>query len=92
MIGATFKKRSEKPEPALALPRAPDAEDPVAYDMIVQAKKARIKFDFEHEQGPRLLRGRQHPPEPASTRPRRRSGTPRSTSTSPARGSSTPAR
>jgi lipopolysaccharide export system permease protein len=48
LIKPTFKKRSEKPEMALAIPRGPDAEDPVAWDMIVQASKARIKFDFEN--------------------------------------------
>jgi lipopolysaccharide export system permease protein len=48
LIKATFKKRSEKPEQALAIPRGLDAEDPVAYDMVIQASKATIKFDFEH--------------------------------------------
>ena len=49
MIGATFKKRSEKPELSQLLPRSPDADDPVQFDMVIQAKKARIKFAFEDE-------------------------------------------
>ncbi len=49
MIGPTFKKRSEKPELSALLPRSPDAEEPVAYDMVIQSDKATIDFDFEHE-------------------------------------------
>jgi len=49
MIGATFKKRSAPPDQALNLPRPPDADEPPAYDMVIQARKAWIKFDFEHE-------------------------------------------
>jgi len=46
MIGATFKKRSARPE-ASVLPRGADAEEPDAFDMVVQAKKAWMKFDFD---------------------------------------------
>ncbi len=52
MIGAIFKKRSEKPDAiAPLIPRSPDAEEPgAAWDMIIQAKTAQIKFDFaKHE-------------------------------------------
>ena len=49
LIGATFKKRAEKPEQSALIPKVADAEEPAAYDMIVQAKSARIKFDFERE-------------------------------------------
>ncbi len=49
MIGATFKQRVRKSEPAFSLPRRPDEDDPVAYDMVVQARRATIKFDFEHD-------------------------------------------
>ena len=48
MVGATFKKRSEKNKPPL-IPRSPDAEEQDAYEMVVMAKTAQIKFDFEHE-------------------------------------------
>jgi hypothetical protein len=46
LIKPTFKKRSEKPDQAMAIARPPDAEDPVMWDMIVQASKATINFDF----------------------------------------------
>jgi lipopolysaccharide export system permease protein len=49
LIGATFKKRAAKPEQA-SFVRGPDADEPAAWDLIVQSKTARIKFDFEHEQ------------------------------------------
>jgi len=48
MIGATFKQRARKTEQALALPGGDDAEDPAAWDMVIQARRARIKFDFDH--------------------------------------------
>lgn len=45
--GATFKQRAEKAPPSLALPGAVAPESGPAYEMIVQATEARIKFDFE---------------------------------------------
>lgn len=49
LIGAIFKKRAERPEHLARVPRAPDAEEPGDWEMIVSAKTARIKFDFEQE-------------------------------------------
>ena len=45
---ATFKQRAEKPVQTLSLPGAVEPESGPAYQMIVQATEARIKFDFEH--------------------------------------------
>lgn len=48
MVGATFKKRAEKKQ-LQPMFRPPEAEEQDAYEMVVMAKTARIKFDFEHE-------------------------------------------
>ena len=50
MKNAIFKQRAQKTAPPSNLPRAPDAEDPAAWDMIIYAKRARIEFDFEKKQ------------------------------------------
>ena len=48
LIGATFKHRSEKAKNYH--PVAPgQEEDPSTYDMIIQAKRARIEFDMDHD-------------------------------------------
>ena len=46
MIGATFKKRSERVEPAVKLPEAL-ADEPDSFDMIIKAERSWIKFDFD---------------------------------------------
>ena len=47
MIGATFKHRAPKPDPLK--PRPPgDPLDPI-FDMVIQAKKARISFDIPND-------------------------------------------
>ena len=45
--GATFKQRADKPPPSMTLPGTEAPESGPAYEMIVQATEARIKFEFE---------------------------------------------
>jgi len=47
MIGAIFKKRSAKPDPSYSLLKPDAAGEPDSFDMVVQAKKARMNFDFD---------------------------------------------
>ena len=49
MIDAIFKQRAKKPEPATLMPRSNDPDEPDAFDMIISAKKAILKFDLEHD-------------------------------------------
>jgi len=48
MIKPHFKKRSDKPVVPLALPIDGEQEAPAAYDMVIVAKTAQLKFDLEH--------------------------------------------
>jgi lipopolysaccharide export system permease protein len=51
LYGATFKHRAEKPPPGQpGVPPAPgDPDEPAYFDQVVQAEKARIRFDIEHD-------------------------------------------
>ncbi len=48
LLGATFKQRADKPNPAVAMPGI-GAPASAAYQMIVQSTEATIRFDFEHK-------------------------------------------
>jgi len=48
MIKPIFKKRADKPNVALGLPLGGEQDAPVASDMIIMAKTARLEFDPEH--------------------------------------------
>ncbi len=47
LIGATFKQRADKPNPATTLASPGESESGTAYQMIVRATEARIKFNFQ---------------------------------------------
>ncbi|MDX2036034.1 MAG: LptF/LptG family permease [Isosphaeraceae bacterium] len=51
LIGATFKHRSEKAKNqdrlALARPAGSQTDDAATFDLVIQAKRARIDFDFD---------------------------------------------
>ena len=49
LIGATFKQRADKSNPATSLSSPGETESGPAYQMIVRATEARIKFNFEAE-------------------------------------------
>ncbi len=46
LLGATFKQRADRPAPSISMPGAGAPESGPAYQMIVKATEARIKFDF----------------------------------------------
>jgi lipopolysaccharide export system permease protein len=49
MIGPLFKKRAERRDQPAFLPRAADAEEQGAFDMVIEAKRARVEFDFARD-------------------------------------------
>jgi lipopolysaccharide export system permease protein len=49
LIKPIFKKRIPKAERTMMLQRPVDAEEPAAFDMVIQSKEATINFDFEKE-------------------------------------------
>ncbi|HEY2156135.1 MAG TPA: LptF/LptG family permease, partial [Isosphaeraceae bacterium] len=51
LYGATFKHRAYKPPPGPpGMPVKPgDPDEPAYFDQVVQAEKARIRFDIEHD-------------------------------------------
>lgn len=59
LIGATFKHRADKPPPGKWAAPQPGAEmdDPAYFDQVVQAERARIRFDLEHDEARVYLDG-----------------------------------
>jgi lipopolysaccharide export system permease protein len=49
LIEPIFKKRIPKTERTLMIARPAEAEEPAAFDMVIQSNTANIEFDFEHE-------------------------------------------
>jgi len=48
LVGATFKHKAPKPDPFRA--RQPgESDDPAFFDLVIQAKTARIDFDLDHD-------------------------------------------
>jgi lipopolysaccharide export system permease protein len=50
LIKPIFKKRAPKPDRPLLMSRPAEAEEPAAFEMIVEAKTATIDFKFEQEE------------------------------------------
>jgi lipopolysaccharide export system permease protein len=49
LIKPIFKKRVPKDERRMLIARAGEAEEPAAFDMVIESSTAQIKFDFEKE-------------------------------------------